>query len=193
MSLKLIVGLGNPGPGYANTRHNLGFMALDSLADHLGARFDKDKFQGLHAEARHGSQKLLLLKPQTYMNLSGNCVAQTARNRIFDPADILVVVDDIHLPLGRLRLRAGGSAGGHNGLKSIIERLGSPDFHRMRMGVGDNREGKDLADHVLSKFRPEERELVEEVRKRTVEGILLWATAGVEEAMNRINAPGSKP
>lgn len=188
MPLKLIVGLGNPGPGYANTRHNLGFMAVDALAGRLGARFDKEKHQGLLAEARHKTHSLLLLKPQTFMNLSGNCVAQVARNKIFDPADVLVVTDDIHLPLGRLRLRAGGSAGGHNGLKSIIERLGTQDFHRMRMGVGDNREGKDLADHVLAKLRPEERPAVEEACERAVEGILMWLELGLEAAMNKINA-----
>lgn len=189
MPLKLIVGLGNPGAAYVNTRHNLGFMALDSLAEKLGVRIDKSKHDGLMAEAVHGGQKLLLLKPQTYMNLSGNCVAQHARNRVFDPADILVVVDDIALPLGKLRLRAGGSAGGHNGLKSTIERLGTQDFHRMRMGVGDKREGRDLADHVLSKFRPEEREAVDNIRQRAVEGMLLWATLPIDEAMNRVNAP----
>ena len=193
MPVKLIVGLGNPGPGYANTRHNLGFMALDTLADLLNVRFDKEKHQGLLAEASHRGQKLLLLKPQTFMNLSGNCVAQVARNRVQEPADVLVVVDDIALPLGRLRLRAGGSAGGHNGLKSMIERLGTQDFHRMRMGVGDNREGRDLSGHVLGKFRPEEREAVDAFRKRAAEGILLWVEAGIEEAMNRVNASAPNP
>lgn len=189
MPVKLIAGLGNPGPAYVNTRHNLGFMVLDSLAEKLGVRFDKEKHQGLLAEASVGPLKLMLVKPQTYMNLSGGCIAQVARNKIFEPSDLLVVVDDVNLPLGRLRLRAGGSAGGHNGLKSTIERVGSPDFHRMRIGVGDNREGADLAGHVLAKFRPDEREAVEEIRKRAVEGILLWAKSGIEEAMNRVNAP----
>jgi PTH1 family peptidyl-tRNA hydrolase len=187
MPAKLIVGLGNPGPGYANTRHNLGFMAVDALAARLGVRLDKEKHQGLLAEARHGAQPLLLLKPLTFMNLSGNCVAQVARNKIFDPADVLVVTDDINLPLGRLRLRAGGSAGGHNGLKSIIERLGTQDFHRMRMGVGDNREGRDLAAHVLAKFRPEEKPAVDDAIARAVDGILLWVEQGIEPAMNRVN------
>ena len=127
------------------------------------------------------------------MNLSGNCVAQVARTRVQEPADVRVVVDDIALPLGRLRLRAGGSAGGHNGLKSMIERLGTQDFHRMRMGVGDNREGRDLSGHVLGKFRPEEREAVDAFRKRAAEGILLWVEAGIEEAMNRVNASAPNP
>ena len=185
--MKLIVGLGNPGRRYEQTRHNLGFITLDALAEKLGARFDKEKHEGLLAEARHGTEKLLLLKPQTFMNLSGGCVAKVARNKVHEPADVLVVVDDINLPLGRLRFRAGGSAGGHNGLKSMIERLGTPEFHRMRMGVGDKQAGDDLARHVLAKFRPEERKAVEELTQRGVDGILAWTVSGIETAMNQYN------
>lgn len=186
--MKIIAGLGNPGAGYRNTRHNLGFLLLDQLAARLNASFDREKHHGLQAQARHGSEKLLLVKPQTFMNRSGDCLANVCRNTIFDPADLLVVVDDVNLALGRIRFRAGGSAGGHNGLKSIIERLGSPEFHRMRMGVGDDRKSGDLADHVLSTFQPDERPAVESMLERGVEAALAWIDGGIERAMNGYNA-----
>jgi len=185
--MKIIAGLGNPGPGYANTRHNLGFMVLDRLAEVLGVAFDREKHQGLLAPAVYRGEKLLLVKPQTFMNRSGDCIARASRNAIYDPADLLAVVDDIHLPLGKIRLRAGGSAGGHNGLKSITERLGTPDYHRMRMGIGDDRRDSDLADHVLSKFLPAEREAVADVINRGAEAALCWSAEGIAPAMNAYN------
>lgn len=185
--MKIIAGLGNPGAGYKNTRHNLGFVVLDRLAELTGTAFGREKHQGLIAQAQYRGENLLLVKPQTFMNRSGDCIARVSRNAIFDPADLLVVVDDINLPLGRLRFRAGGSAGGHNGLKSIIERFGSPEFHRMRMGVGDDRRRGDLADHVLSKFLPEEREAVAEIVERSAEAALYWSVEGVTPAMNAYN------
>lgn len=185
--MKIIAGLGNPGPRYRNTRHNLGFMLLDRLAGRLGADFDKEKHQGLIARATWRGEKLLLVKPLTFMNRSGDCLARVCRNAIFDPADLLVAVDDINLPLGKLRLRAGGSAGGHNGLKSIIERVGSPDFHRMRMGVGDDRRNDALSGHVLSTFAPDEREPVAESLERGTEAVLLWVVEGIGPAMNAYN------
>lgn len=185
--MKVIVGLGNPGPRYRHTRHNFGFMVLERLGQKLGASAEREKHQGLLCEARHGAEKLLLVRPLTFMNRSGDCVAPVVRNTIFTPADLLVVTDDIHLPLGKMRLRAGGSAGGHNGLKSLIERLGTPDFHRLRLGVGDDRHSDDLADHVLAKFLPDERDLVEETTERAAEAVLCWITDGVERAMNQYN------
>jgi peptidyl-tRNA hydrolase, PTH1 family len=185
--MKIIAGLGNPGSGYRNTRHNLGFMVLDQLAAELGVVFDREKHQGLIAQAVYRGEKLLLLKPQTFMNRSGDCVSRVSRNTIYDPADLLVAVDDIHLTLGKIRLRAGGSAGGHNGLKSIGERFGSSDYHRMRIGVGDDRRSGDLADHVLSKFLPEEREAVTATIERSVEAALLWSVEGITPAMNAFN------
>tara|TARA_R110001592_G_scaffold36378_2_gene122444 strand:- start:886 stop:1449 length:564 start_codon:yes stop_codon:yes gene_type:complete len=185
--MKIIAGLGNPGSAYKNTRHNLGFMVLDKIAEALGVAFDRDKHQGLMAQASYRGEKLLLVKPQTFMNRSGDCIARTSKNAIYDPADLLVVVDDIHLPLGKIRLRAGGSAGGHNGLKSVNERFGSPDYHRMRMGVGDDRKNSDLADHVLAKFLPEERVAVTESLDRGAEAALLWSKDGITAAMNAFN------
>ena len=185
--MKIVAGLGNPGPRYRNTRHNLGFMLADRLADRLSAVFDREKHQGAIAQAVWQGGKVLLVKPQTFMNRSGDCLARICKNTIFDPADLLVVVDDINMPLGRLRLRAGGSAGGHNGLKSITERLGSPDYHRMRMGVGDDRRAPELAEHVLSGFLPEEREAVEGMLDRGTEAALLWLAGGIGPAMNAYN------
>jgi PTH1 family peptidyl-tRNA hydrolase len=127
------------------------------------------------------------VKPMTFMNLSGNCLAAVSRNKIQSPADLLVVVDDINLKLGKLRFRAGGSAGGHNGLKSAIERLGTKDFHRLRLGVGDERSGSDLSEHVLSGFRPEEKATVDEMILQGMEAALCWAGHGIEEASGRYN------
>ncbi len=183
----MIVGLGNPGARYRNTRHNLGFEVLDRLAGDLGADFDREKHEGLIAELTHRDRKVLLVKPLTYMNRSGDCVVKLARNKVHDPADLLVVVDDVNLPLGKLRMRAGGSAGGHNGLKSLIERTGSKDFHRLRLGVGDDRRSPDLADHVLARFRPDEREAVADMTSRAVQAVRCWLEEGVEKTMDRFN------
>ncbi|MCC6143256.1 MAG: aminoacyl-tRNA hydrolase [Candidatus Hydrogenedentes bacterium] len=184
--MKVIVGLGNPGPKYRNTRHNLGFVVLDLLADQLGGGPAREKCGGLVVEAQHGAERLMLVKPLTFMNRSGDCVAPLVRNKISSPQDLLVVTDDVNLPLGRLRLRAGGSAGGHNGLKSLIERLGSQEFPRVRMGVGESG-GRDLADHVLSRFHPDEMEEVAEMVKRAAEAVLCFVAQGIEKAMNQYN------
>jgi len=185
--LKLIAGLGNPGARYRGTRHNLGFVVLDDLAAALGAAFGQEKHKGLLAQAAIDTEKVLLLKPKTYMNRSGDCVAAVARNKAPDPGDILVVVDDVNLALGKIRLRAGGSAGGHNGLKSIAERLGTTAFHRLRLGVGAGPGQHDLADHVLARFRPDEREAVADMTARAVEAAQVWVREGIETAMNRFN------
>ena len=187
MLMKVIVGLGNPGPQYKWTRHNLGYLVLDKLARDIGADFSKEKHQGLLAEGVAAGGRLLLIKPLTYMNHSGDCVAPAVHNKVNGPAEVLVVTDDVNLPLGRVRIRAGGSAGGHNGLKSLIERLGSSDFPRIRLGVGDDRATGDLADHVLASFRPEEKETVEQMIGRAVDAALMWAQHGVERAMNEYN------
>ncbi|MBI2434078.1 MAG: aminoacyl-tRNA hydrolase [Candidatus Hydrogenedentes bacterium] len=183
--MKIIVGLGNPGPQYRNTRHNLGFVALDALAAKLETAFDKEKHQGLLATAKHAGERLLLVKPMTFMNRSGDCVALVAKNKVDTPADLLVVTDDVNLPVGKVRLRAGGSAGGHNGLKSLIERLGTQEFPRLRMGVGDNRADAGLADYVLARFHPEERDAVRAMVETSVEAALCWVSEGLERAMNR--------
>jgi PTH1 family peptidyl-tRNA hydrolase len=185
--VKIIAGLGNPGPKYRHTRHNLGFEVIDLLAERLGVQLDREKGQGLVAEAFHAGQKLLLVKPLTFMNRSGECLAALARNRVDTPEEVMVVADDIHLPLGRVRIRRGGSAGGHNGLKSVIERLGSPGFPRVRLGVGQECHDRDLADYVLAKFYPGEWPVVREVTDLAAGAVLCWLEHGVDQAMNQFN------
>lgn len=185
--MKLIVGLGNPGPKYANTRHNIGFVVLDRLAERLNAVFSREKYKGLVAEARAGNEKLLLLKPQTYMNLSGESVAQAARNNAPSRGDVIVVYDDVALPLGRLRIRKEGSSGGHNGLRSIIASLGGQDFPRLRIGIGSEQEGRDLSSHVLGSFTPGERMRMDEAVDRVVDALQTLLRDGIDHAMNEYN------
>ena len=158
----LIVGLGNPGKEYAHTRHNAGFRALDVLADKLGGKVDKLKFQGLYCQVNYQGRKVFLLKPQTYMNLSGRSVLQLSSYFNIPPQRIIVLFDDISLAPGRLRIRGDGSAGGHNGIKSIIAEIGSQDFPRVKIGVGGKPDpNANLADWVLSGFSAsEEKALV---------------------------------
>ena len=152
----LVVGLGNPGLNYARTRHNVGFRAVDALAEKLGVKIDRARFRGLTAQASAGGEKLLLLKPQTFMNDSGLSVMDAARFYKLPPERVLVLFDDISLPVGRLRIRADGSAGGHNGIKSIIGGLNSQSFPRVKIGVGKKpRPDYDLAAWVLGKFPAE--------------------------------------
>ncbi len=185
--MKVIVGLGNPGPRYRNTRHNVGFGVLDCLAARLGTAFSREKYRGLIATAVSGGEKLLLLKPLTFMNLSGECVARATRNNIDSLESLLVVVDDIHLPLGRIRLRPEGSAGGHNGLKSLIERLGAPAFPRLRLGVGQTGAGQALTHHVLGRFKPDEKAQVDEMIECAADAAQHFMAHGIEQAMNAFN------
>ncbi len=190
-SRKLIVGLGNPGPKYRNTRHNVGFMVLDAVASGLGVDFSREKFGGLFVEAPHAGRRLMLLKPLTFMNNSGAAVAQAVRNRIEDFQDILVIVDDLDLPVGRVRVRMQGSSGGHNGLKSIIAHLGSDAFPRLRIGIGRNEPGAGATDHVLSAFTPEEKPEIQQAIQRSADAVLVYAAEGIEAAMNRFNTGAS--
>lgn len=183
--MKLIVGLGNPGPRYRGTRHNVGFEVLGRLEARLGVTCDREKYRGLTAETQRGGVKVALLKPMTFMNLSGESVAMAARNRVTSPEDLLVIYDEADLPLGRIRLRKDGSAGGHNGMKSIIERLGTQGFPRLRVGVG--KDVGALADHVLSRFHPDERPAVDEAVERAAEAALTWLDEGIDSAMNTFN------
>ena len=188
----LIVGLGNPGKDYERTRHNCGFRAVDLLAEHLGCRIDKGKFQGLYAQTTYDGKKLMLLKPQTYMNLSGRSVLQLSAYFSIPPQRIIVLFDDISLPPGRLRIRADGSAGGHNGIKSIIAELGSQEFPRVKIGVGGKAHPEqDLADHVLSTFSAQEEKALTVALKNAADAALAIIDHGVPEAANRFN--GSHP
>ena len=188
----LIVGLGNPGKEYEKTRHNAGFRALDVLAQKLGCKVDKGKFQGLYGQVSYGGRKLLLLKPQTYMNLSGRSVLQLSAYFHVPPQRIIVLFDDISLEPGRLRIRADGSAGGHNGIKSIISEVGSQSFPRVKIGVGGKAHPEqDLADHVLSAFSSSEEKALVSALERAADAALCIIDKGVPEAANRYN--GSTP
>ena len=188
----LIVGLGNPGKEYERTRHNAGFRAIDCLADELGCKIDKGKFQGLYGQCNYGGAKLFLLKPLTYMNLSGRSVLQLSAYFGIPPQRIIVLFDDISLPPGRLRIRPDGSAGGHNGIKSIIQELGSQEFPRVKIGVGAKpHPEQDLADWVLSSFSAQEEKALSVSLKNAAEAALCIIDRGVPEAANRFN--GSHP
>ena len=187
----LVVGLGNPGKEYENTRHNAGFRALDILAEKLSCRVDKLKYQGLYGQTTYRGKKLLLLKPQTYMNLSGRSVLQLSAFFRVPPKNIIVLFDDISLPPGRLRVRGEGSAGGHNGIKSIIQELGSQEFPRVKIGVGAKPHPDfDLADWVLSHFTAQENQALQPALERAAEAALTIMDHGVYETANRYNGSG---
>lgn len=188
----LIVGLGNPGREYEKTRHNCGFRALDILARKLDCQVDKGKFQGLYGQVTYSGKKLLLLKPQTFMNLSGRSVLQLSAYFNIPPQQIIVLFDDISLEPGRLRIRSDGSAGGHNGIKSIIGELGSQDFPRVKIGVGAKpHPDYNLADWVLSNFSASEEKALTSALERAADAALCIVDHSVPEAANRFN--GSHP
>ena len=184
----LIVGLGNPGREYERTRHNAGFRAIDNLAGNLGCRLDKSKFQGLYGQTTYNGMKLFLLKPQTFMNLSGRSVLQLSAYFNIPPQRIIVLFDDISLPPGRLRVRGDGSAGGHNGIKSIIAELGSQDFPRVKIGVGAKPTPEyDLAAWVLSSFSANEEKALLPALGWAGDAALAIMDTGVSQAANRYN------
>ncbi|MFY8149325.1 MAG: aminoacyl-tRNA hydrolase [Prochlorococcaceae cyanobacterium] len=193
-ALRLLVGLGNPGPKYIDTRHNVGFMALERLARREGASFrQQSKLHGLLAEVGQGDRRLRLLLPQTYMNDSGRSIRATLDWFGLQSGEMLVVVDDMDLPFGRLRLRASGSAGGHNGLRSTIRHLGTEDFPRLRIGIGapaeNPQERKErTVSHVLGRFSAAEQPRLEEVLGEVVAGFDLIGRLGLERAGNRLNS-----
>jgi len=186
--LKLIVGLGNPRAEYRETRHNVGFKVIDALADRwrIGDQW-REKFDALHMKTTVGDEAVIIAKPITFMNLSGHALGDLLRFFKIETGDLLVVVDDINLELGRLRARSAGSAGGHNGLKSVIAELGTEEFARLRIGVGRGDARRDLADHVLAKFDPEERSDVAEAVGRSADAAELFVTEGIGAVMNRFN------
>ncbi len=188
----LIVGLGNPGPEYQRTRHNAGFRALDLLGEKLHCRIDKGKFQGIYGQVDYEGKKLFLLKPLTYMNLSGRSVLQLSAYYNIPPQRIIIIYDDISLEPGRLRVRSDGSAGGHNGIKSIIAELGSQDFPRVKIGVGAKPHPEmELYDWVLSVFTAEEEKPLASALVRAADAALSIIDHGVPDTANRYN--GSRP
>lgn len=194
--MKLIVGLGNPSPDYASTRHNIGFDVLDAFAAKCGwigtepefNRLAKTKFDGLALDGAVDSEKVLLLKPMTYMNVSGKSVQAARAFYRLAPDEILIVLDDVALPTGRLRLRRWGTPGGHNGLKDIERMLGTQEYPRLRIGIGPRPPQVPQRDYVLGKFSPEQREKLKPVIDRACGAIATWIESGIVAAMNQYNA-----
>ena len=186
--MKLIVGLGNPGREYVHTRHNAGFEVMDAIADHVSADISQKKFKALIDKVRIGNESVLLMKPQTYMNNSGEAVRAAMDFYHLTPQDLLVIYDDMDMPVGRLRLRQKGSAGGHNGLKNIIAHLGTDQFPRIRVGVGAPQHPEhEMVDWVIGGFTTAERKVVDEAVGRAVDAAVCVIEKGVQEAQNRFN------
>lgn len=184
--MKLIIGLGNPGREYENTRHNCGFMAIDRLADQLNITVNNAKFKGLYVKTKVNGEDVVLLKPQTYMNLSGESVGEVMRFFKISKEDILVVYDDLDLPVGKLRLRVNGSAGGHNGIKSMIAHVGGQDFKRIRVGI-DKNPLIPVVDYVLGKFTKEQEQLLNEALDIAVKAMIDFVTTDFNKVMNSYN------
>jgi PTH1 family peptidyl-tRNA hydrolase len=189
--MKAIVGLGNPGDQYRDTRHNVGFMVVDEMARRHDMRW---RTEGRVSFAKHfGTPEFVVAKPHTFMNLSGFAVAEFANYRHIDVGDLLVVVDDVDLPLGRMRARARGSAGTHNGLKSVVEQLGTSEFPRLRVGVGRGDRRRDLADYVLATFEQTEKAVLEDIIARAADAAEMFAVEGIDKVMNRYNPDATEP
>jgi len=193
--MKFIVGLGNPGRIYAHNRHNIGFMCLNHLAKAYGIGFDKKQGQARTGSGNIAGNKVVLARPQTYMNLSGESVSRLVNKFKVNPDDLLVIHDDLDLPLGKIRLRRGGGSGGHKGINSIISCLGSQDFYRIRVGIGrpdtvngsaEDRE-PEIIDYVLSDFTPDEKKIIAKVIPEVTEAILCLLNEGLTVAMNKYN------
>lgn len=187
----LLVGLGNPGKSYDGTRHNIGFELIDRFAYKIGAEFRaQHKFKGSLAEGKVGNDSIYLLKPSTYMNLSGEAVVLVMHYFQIDLSRLMILTDDVAIPLGQLRIRINSGSGGHNGLKSVEECLQTIRYARLRIGVGD-REVGDLADHVLSRFSQEEQKLIPGVLERAVQAVEIWLDKGITSAMDFANRPST--
>ena len=185
--MKLVAGLGNPGAKYRGTRHNVGFEVIDLLAARHGLVFEAAPADAMMARWRRAEDGVLLVKPLTYMNISGAAVSALLRFFKIPPGDALIVTDDVNLPLGRLRMRGSGSEGGHNGLRSIADHLGSIDYPRLRIGVGRGDSRRDLADHVLARFDPDEQPGIEAAIARAADAVEFWLADGLAKAMNTFN------
>ena len=185
--MKLVAGLGNPGSKYRGTRHNVGFEVIDLLVARKGLALETAPTEALQARWRREDGDVLLVKPLTFMNISGVAVSSLMRFYKIEVADVLVVCDDVNLPLGRLRMRSSGSEGGHNGLRSVAEQLGTIDYPRLRVGVGRGDMRRDLADHVLAKFEPDEAPGIEDAIARGADAVETWLQDGLTKAMNLYN------
>ncbi|MCI8285040.1 MAG: aminoacyl-tRNA hydrolase [Firmicutes bacterium] len=189
--MKFIVGLGNPGREYENTKHNVGFLTVDILAEKLGIKVNKIKFKGLIGEGFIGGEKVILVKPQTYMNLSGNCVREVLAFYKAEPSDMIVIYDDIDIPLGTLRIRKKGSAGTHNGMRSVIYDIQSDNFPRIRIGIGSEHKG-DLVNYVISGFSGEAKDEIEKTILRAADAAICMVENGIDKAMGEYNTKKKK-
>ncbi|NLY11134.1 MAG: aminoacyl-tRNA hydrolase [Firmicutes bacterium] len=185
--VKIIVGLGNPGSRYANTRHNMGFWVIDELSKQWNISVNKTRFEAIYGEGVVFSEKVILVKPQTFMNLSGSSVKQALNYFSQDVSSLLIVYDDLDLEPGVIRLKPSGSAGGHNGVKDIIQKLATQDFARLRIGIGASPSEMEAADYVLAKINESEQKVYQETVKRAVLAIETWIQFGIERAMNSYN------
>ena len=185
--MKIIAGLGIPTREYEGTRHNMGFSAIYQIADRYNIKMNIARHKALIGTGIIAGEKVMLVMPQTYMNLSGESIGEILRFYKLSPADLIILYDDIDLDVGKLRIRAKGSAGGHNGIKSIIAHIGTETFDRVRIGVGHKPEGWDLADHVLSRFSKEELPVVRDSVSRAADAIEVIISSGIEAAMNKFN------
>lgn len=190
--MKMIVGLGNPGAEYAGTRHNVGWMLVDALAEKLGINEWRSREKGMVAEGRIGSEKVLLVKPLTYMNNSGECAGPLMRWYKLEPEDIMVAHDDMDIPVGTIRIRKKGSAGGHNGIKSLLQHIGSENFGRLRIGIGRPQPGWSVINHVLAKFTEEERAGIDEAIHYLLPAVECMVLEGADMAMNKFNPKKAK-
>ncbi len=192
--MHLIVGLGNPGKQYEQTHHNMGFIAIDYLAEKLGVSVNKIKFKGLLGETVYNGEKVMLLKPQTYMNLSGESIREIVQFYKIEPENIMVIYDDIDLDTGKIRIRAKGSAGTHNGMRNIVFQLQTDEFPRIRIGIRGGMAGKmQLRDFVTGGFTKEEVPLLEDAVSRTAEAVLCFVSEGINTCMNKYNVRDKKP
>lgn len=189
--MKIIAGLGNPGKEYENTKHNVGFLTIDILAEKYDIKVNKIKFKGLIGEGMIGTEKVILVKPQTYMNLSGQCIREIVAFYKLDMEDLVVIYDDIDLPMGNLRIRKKGSAGTHNGMRSIIYDLQDDGFSRVRVGIGGERKG-DLANYVISGFSGDDRKLIEEAIVKAADAVACLVEDGIDRAMVDYNTKKPK-
>lgn len=183
----LIAGLGNPGKKYEKTRHNLGFMVIDELARRNSVSVDKSKFKSLTGEFKLGGEKVILMKPQTYMNLSGEAIREAVNFYKIDLKNLLVIYDDLDIPMGALRIRTSGSSGTHNGMKSVVSQLGSRDFPRVRIGIGSNKDDN-LIDFVIGKPSKSEEAVLSDTVSEAVHAVECYITDGIDKAMNRFNS-----
>ena len=190
--MKAVIGLGNPGMKYAGTRHNIGFDAVTAIADKYNLKINNRKFKGMYAETFIGGEKVLLVQPQTFMNLSGECVREICDFYKLLPEEVIIICDDINLDTGRIRIRKKGSAGGHNGLKNIIAHLGTEEFPRIRVGAGEKPENWDQVDFVLGRFPKDEEPVIREALLNVVAAVETWVIDGIDTAMNRYNTPSKK-